>query len=192
MRRRISYANVAATLALVFSMSGGALAASHYLINSTKQISPKVLKKLKGSTGKTGATGPAGPKGEAGTKGEPGVKGEPGPKGETGKAGSALAYIHLNANGTIDDPLSSGATGASVAHSPGSGIYCISKLSFVPHSITVTIDSVFGPAVAEASVKQSTFVFCPNTNAVELVTFNPNTGAEKFTFADYASYVVLN
>jgi len=48
MRRRFSYANVAATLALVFSMSGGALAANHYLINSTKQIKPSVLKKLKG------------------------------------------------------------------------------------------------------------------------------------------------
>jgi hypothetical protein len=29
MRKRITYANVAATLALVFSMSGGALAATH-------------------------------------------------------------------------------------------------------------------------------------------------------------------
>src|SRR6202043_2254580 len=46
MRRRFSYANVAATLALVFSMSGGALAAKHYLINSTKQINPKVLKAI--------------------------------------------------------------------------------------------------------------------------------------------------
>jgi hypothetical protein len=50
-QKRITYANVAATLALVFSMSGGALAATHYLINSTKQISPKVLKKLKGPRG---------------------------------------------------------------------------------------------------------------------------------------------
>jgi hypothetical protein len=44
MRKRLSYANVAATMALVFSMSGGALAAKHYLLSSTKQISPKVLK----------------------------------------------------------------------------------------------------------------------------------------------------
>lgn len=50
MRRHISYANVAATLALVLSMSGGALAASHYLINSTKQINPKVLKTLTNDT----------------------------------------------------------------------------------------------------------------------------------------------
>jgi len=46
MRRRLSYANVAATLALVFSMSGGALAAKHYLLSSTRQISPRVLRSL--------------------------------------------------------------------------------------------------------------------------------------------------
>ncbi|MFI4990826.1 MAG: hypothetical protein ACHQHO_07930 [Solirubrobacterales bacterium] len=40
----MNYANVVATLALVFAMSGGALAAKHYLLSSPKQISPKVLK----------------------------------------------------------------------------------------------------------------------------------------------------
>ena len=44
MRRHLTYANVAATLALVLAMSGGALAAKHYLVSSTKQLSPKVLK----------------------------------------------------------------------------------------------------------------------------------------------------
>jgi len=63
LRRHLSYANVVATLALVFAMTGGALAASHYLINSTKQISPKVLKKLKGNRGAAGARGLAGPRG---------------------------------------------------------------------------------------------------------------------------------
>ena len=46
MRRHVNYANIVATLALFFAMTGGALAAKHYLINSTKQINPKVLKKL--------------------------------------------------------------------------------------------------------------------------------------------------
>jgi hypothetical protein len=46
MRRRLSYANVVATMALVLSMSGGALAAKHYLLSSTRQISPKVLRSL--------------------------------------------------------------------------------------------------------------------------------------------------
>lgn len=48
-RRHLSYANVAATLALLFAMSGGALAAKHYLVSSPKQISPKVLKSFAAS-----------------------------------------------------------------------------------------------------------------------------------------------
>jgi Collagen triple helix repeat (20 copies) len=95
-RKRLTYANVAMTLALVFAMSGGAYAAKHYLITSTKQISPKVLKQLKGAKGATGAAGAAGAagaqgaqglKGETG-KGEKGEKGEKGDKGETGTAGT--------------------------------------------------------------------------------------------------------
>jgi hypothetical protein len=77
MRRRLTYANVAATLALVFSMTGGAIAANHYLINSTKQINPKVLKKLKGKTGATGKAGVNGAAGAAGAAGAPGTPGAP-------------------------------------------------------------------------------------------------------------------
>jgi len=51
LRRHLSYANVVATMALVFAMSGTALAGKHYLINSTSQIKPSVLKTLKASTG---------------------------------------------------------------------------------------------------------------------------------------------
>jgi len=93
----LSYANVVATLALVFAMSGGAYAAGRYLITSSKQISPKVLKTLKGAPGKAGAQGPAGaagaqgPAGAAGAKGEagaPGARGEMGPPGAKGEAGA--------------------------------------------------------------------------------------------------------
>jgi hypothetical protein len=41
-RRHMTYANVAATLALFFSMGAGAVAASHFLITSTSQIKPSV------------------------------------------------------------------------------------------------------------------------------------------------------
>ncbi len=74
-RKHLSYANVVATMALVFAMSGGALAASHYLLNSTKQINPKLLKKL---TGKTGATGRAGVTGKEGAAGKEGTAGKNG------------------------------------------------------------------------------------------------------------------
>jgi hypothetical protein len=100
LRRRFTYANVAMTLALVFAMSGGAYAAKHYLITSTKQISPKVLKALQGKAGPAGAAGaqgPAGPQGPAGANGKDGANG---------------------ANGT------NGANGKSVASSPASGAEC--------------------------------------------------------------------
>jgi hypothetical protein len=90
-RARVTYANVAATLALVFAMSGGALAARHYLINSTKQINPKVLKKLRGARGARGAIGPNGALGPQGVLGPAGPRG---PRGEKGEAGfSALSTL---------------------------------------------------------------------------------------------------
>jgi hypothetical protein len=78
-RRHLNYANVVATLALVFAMSGGALAAKHYLINSTKQINPKVLKSLKGNTGAAGAPGAQGKEGPSGKEGSQGKEGKEGP-----------------------------------------------------------------------------------------------------------------
>ena len=102
LRRRIAPSTVIATLALVFAITGGAYAANHFLITSTKQISPKVLKALKGNSGApgvegvagaTGAAGPQGPggaqgpQGPQGPKGETGAKGEAGPKGEKGVTG---------------------------------------------------------------------------------------------------------
>jgi hypothetical protein len=90
-RKRLSYANVAVTLALVFAMTGGAYAANKYLITSTKQISPKVLRALKGkpgANGTNGAQGPAGPAGATGPGGPQGPVGAAGAKGETGTAGA--------------------------------------------------------------------------------------------------------
>jgi hypothetical protein len=81
MRKRLSYANVTATLALFFAISGGAMAANHYLITSTKQVSPKVLKKLTGKAGKAGATGAIGATGAPGATGASGATGKEGPAG---------------------------------------------------------------------------------------------------------------
>jgi hypothetical protein len=88
-RRRVTFVNVAMTLALVFAMSGGAYAAGKFLITSTKQISPKVLKSLQGKVGAKGAQGPAGPQGPTGPTGPVGPQGPAGvgSKGESGAAG---------------------------------------------------------------------------------------------------------
>jgi hypothetical protein len=86
--RRLTYANVVATFALVFAMSGGAYAASKYLITSTKQIKPSVLKQFQGKAGAKGAQGPAGPAGLAGAVGAVGPQGPAGKEGASGKDGA--------------------------------------------------------------------------------------------------------
>jgi hypothetical protein len=92
--------NLVAWLALFVAMGGTSIAASHYLINSTRQINPKVLRKLKGNTGATGAGGPQGLRGLTGAQGTPGAPGtkgttgSPGPEGPVGPRGvSALGIL---------------------------------------------------------------------------------------------------
>ncbi len=89
-RTRITPATVIAMVALVFAMTGGAYAAKKYLITSTKQISPSVLKSLKGSAGKAGPAGAAGPAGPAGPVGPVGGAGTPGTEGKAGAAGVSV------------------------------------------------------------------------------------------------------
>jgi hypothetical protein len=127
--RRITYANVVATMALVLAMGGTAVAAKHYLVNSTKQINPKVLKSLKGKNGANGPAGPAGPAGAAG------AAGAAGPKGETGAAGSALAYAHVSSAGVGSELKNVTSVSETL-----SGDYCI-KLPFTPHNVQVTMDA---------------------------------------------------
>lgn len=86
-RRVLTYANVVATLALFFAMTGGAIAAKHYLIDSTSQINPKVLKKLHGATGAPGAPGTPG---KAGENGKEGPQGPAGPFPATLPSGKTL------------------------------------------------------------------------------------------------------
>jgi hypothetical protein len=69
LRNRLGVPGVIAIMALVLAMAGGAWAAKKYVITSTNQIKPSVLKKL------TGAAGPAGPAGAAGAKGDAGANG---------------------------------------------------------------------------------------------------------------------
>jgi hypothetical protein len=99
-------------------MTGGAFAAK-YLITSTKQISPSVLKKLKGAAGPAGAPGapgaqgPAGPAGPAGVVGKDGAAGAAGPTGATGPTGAKGATGATGKEGspwTLSGTLPSGKT----------------------------------------------------------------------------------
>jgi collagen triple helix repeat protein len=86
MRRRVPVASLIATLMLVVATAGGAWAAGKYLITSTSQIKPSVLKKLQGRRGPAGPAGINGTNGANGKDGAPGVPGEDGEDGADGKS----------------------------------------------------------------------------------------------------------
>jgi hypothetical protein len=97
-RRRLSYANVVASLALFLALGGAAFAATQLPRNSvgTGQLKPeavtsgKIAKKTRNQL--MGAQGPAGPQGKTGakgSKGSTGARGATGVKGDTGARGPA-------------------------------------------------------------------------------------------------------
>jgi hypothetical protein len=141
-RRHLSYANVVASLALFLAMSGGAYAANKYLITSTKQIKPSVLKQLTGKAGAPGSpglaggagsqgpAGPGGPQGPAGPGGPQGPKGEAGPKGEKGAAG---------AKGETGEPWTAGGTLPSGKTETGRWLYSRGKQGKILASLSFTL-----------------------------------------------------
>lgn len=84
LKQRLGIPGLIAVIALVFAMGGAAWAGQKYVITSTGQIKPSVLKQLKGAkgakgdTGAAGATGAQGPKGDTGAAGKEGTAGTPG------------------------------------------------------------------------------------------------------------------
>lgn len=88
-----------AFVALLIAMTGTAFGARQYLVTTTKQISPRVIKKLHGKQGKRGARGPSG------------AQGTRGPVGETGPAGSAGATGPSGGEGPAGPPGDAGDTG---------------------------------------------------------------------------------
>ena len=131
-----------------------------------------------------GQAGPAGPPGAAGTPGTPGSPGSPGPPGP---AGSAVAYAHVNSDGTVDAGHSKNITQANVTH-PQAGVYCFDNLGFTPNNVVATVGGHIGPgsgpAVPTIIADIPSFSIC--TSQAEVGMVDPSTGG----FSRDASFFV--
>jgi hypothetical protein len=145
--RRPSPAMVVACLALLVASTGTSIAASHYLITSTKQIKPSVLTKLKGAkgpkgaTGATGAIGGTGATGAIGATGATGAAGATGAQGVQGIAGTARAYAYVKATATPTLVASLTKNFTAVSRE-ATGIYCLTPASGIdPSSVPFAVST---------------------------------------------------
>jgi Collagen triple helix repeat (20 copies) len=168
LRRRLNYPTVVSTLALLFALSGGALAAQHYLIDSTRQISPTVLKALRGRHGPTGPTGPTGPQGAPGPAGLQGVPGSPGPAGPQGLAG-APGPSDVYATGT-DSAVGDGAFHDLGAVTLPPGSYVLEgKATFADHPDLDFFECLLAPDANRRVVWDDSAGVIPTTNDSESI-----------------------
>ena len=132
--------NALGALALFVALGGTSYAAFKLPASSvgTKQIRAGAVTKAKLATditrGLTSSTiqGPRGPQGATGPQGPQGLQGN---AGAQGVPGSALAYAHINADGTVDKARSKNVDRAVVFQtSTGDPEYCINT-TVTPHNV---------------------------------------------------------
>ena len=116
---------------------------------------PRGLRDLRGPVGPAGAAGPAGATGAAGPAGPPGAN------------GTAVAYGHINNDGSIDT-ANSKSLGA-VSH-PSTGYYCFSGLATAPKNAIVAI-GLAGSAY-DALVQIGTLSPCGAGTQISVILFN--------------------
>jgi hypothetical protein len=120
--------NLVAWLALFVALGGSSLAASHYLITSTQQIKPSVLRTLR-SSGRAGAPGLNGATGLAGTAGSQGPLGPQGPAGANGANGAngadGITIVGQTSTTTLLNALEFTATDSLTVTAPSEGFFVV-------------------------------------------------------------------
>jgi hypothetical protein len=132
---RLTYANIASTLALIIAIGGGsAYAASHLITGkqiasgtiTAKNIKTHTLLKADFKSGQI----PAGPRGPAGTPGTPGSPGAP---------GTAVAYGEVSLNGVSNPTFTVNKGFPGTVTEPQNNVFCVvppSGYASVPLELT--------------------------------------------------------
>lgn len=164
--RRLTYANVMSTLGVFIALGGTATAAVVITGKNVKNgsltsadIKDRSLRAADFGAGQlpAGERGPAGPAGLNGTNGANGANGTNGVNGErgpTGPAGAgAIAWAHVNADGTVDTSRSHNVTNANVKKT-GGNFYCFYGLDPAPQIAVATLD--YSGSGSTTSVRETT------------------------------------
>lgn len=115
---------VALIIIAMLCVVGTAGAATHYVITSTKQIKPSVLKQLKGNAGPRGPQGAIGPQGARGLPGPQGLPGLPGPQGRPGLSGvNVVSASTISGSVSVACPTSQVVIGTGFSASSYAGVY---------------------------------------------------------------------
>src|SRR4051812_39996829 len=150
--RRPSPAMIVALLALVVACGGTATAAS-VMIRSSNQVATGSINSGDLANGRgvdiadltanarrdlTPLPGPAGAQGPQGNQGPQGARGEQGPEGRPGQDGSAVAFAHVLADGTLDRNNSKGVKSTSKRNTFGYSVYCFDLEPGVKNAVAST------------------------------------------------------
>ena len=147
---RPSPATTIASIALFFSLAGTGLAASKYLITSTKQIKPSVLKSLKGAEGPRGLQGPQGAAGANGANGAPGAAG----------TFSTAGVVTVFGNNALPSTVPATSTAQSVATCPAGDVVIGGGYSWgagtAPAGVVIQTSNASGTTAWAVSVANTT------------------------------------
>jgi hypothetical protein len=123
-RKRLTYANVTSTIALMIAVSGGTAFAATHLITG-KQIAKGTITATNIKSRSLLATSFKKGQIPAGAKGATGATGSTGSTGAAGAAGTAIAYGTMLINGSGNPAFNAGAVGFTTVTEPQANIYCV-------------------------------------------------------------------
>jgi len=179
-RKHLTYANVISTLCLFLLIGGGsAIAASQF---GKESIGARAIKKESIGPGKLTKAAKAALTGDTGPKG---ATGPAGPAGPAGAPGSALAYAHVNADGSLDAAASKNISATKLTAQPG--YYCVSPSVPVQNVIASGSGGIVGKSVGASF--EDPFTSCPAGAAVVEI---EKISAGSFTFTNGSFYIVFN